>query len=633
MTPFVHDGGPTQEALFAFVAGRLHPEAAGWIGSHVEGCARCQEAMARIDAVRDALEPPPEPPFMRQADLAAVRKRLEHHPWPWSRMAWGTLMGMAAGLVLVLGLRWHQHHGDMRGEVARIESGGLGCTILSRQGDAELLLGDDHQVAQAKLALPIGGALAVAPESRTILRWGGARVAVEGGPSGARVQLVTSRTQTRELKLERGRVVLDVDPLAVGAELAVLTPEARVTVHGTRFLVESSAAGTTVAVDRGRVRVGRRAQTIEVVAGQRLAPGTPGVTTLLPEDTARLEALEPSWIEGPSESLDVLSDVPGALVDVDGVARGRAPLSIALQPGIHLVRVRAEGRLPVEERVEVVAGTPTLFHAELPEPAAVVDEPAEPVELPPRATGHTTHAPKSNVPNAREVLAKARAEVLAGSYEQAIERLDELQLLKAAPVQQARAALLEAQAERLMRRPERAVPLYEMVARGDGPEAEQAQFMLGQTLGRDLRDPARAAAAFAESQRRFSKGIFAEEAAFRRGEALLHAGDTRAGLEALERYLRQFPSAAHADDAHLYVAEARRDRLGDCAGAVPHLKAVGDGRGPRAESALIGAARCLAKIGRGDEARGVWKRYLDGQPHGRYADEARAALATAKSGQ
>jgi tetratricopeptide (TPR) repeat protein len=629
MSTFVHDGGPTQEALFAFVAGRLHPEAAGWIGSHVETCARCQETMGRIDAVREALEPPPEPPFMRQADLAAVRKRLEHQSWPWRRMAWGTLVGMAAGVALVVGLGIRQHRLYEKKAIARAKPG-IGCTIVSRQGDAELDLGDDHQVAQAKLALPVGGTLAVAPESRALLRWGGARVAVEGGATGARVQLQTSHADERELKLERGRVVLDVDPLTVGAELAVVTPEARVTVHGTRFLVESSAAGTTVAVDRGRVRVARRTHDgVDVAAGQRLAPGILGVTPLLPEDTSRLEALEPSLGEGPTESLDVLSDVPGALVDVDGVARGKAPLSIALSPGVHVVRVRAAGRLPVEERVDVVPGTPTLFHAELPEPAAVVDEPAEPVAHDRPAT----HAQKSTVPNAREVLAKARAEVLAGAYERAIERLDELQLLHvAAPVQQARAALLEAQAERLLRRPERALPLYEIVARGDGPEAEQAQFLLGQTLGRDLRDPARAAAAFAESQRRFAHGIFAEEAAFRRGEALLHAGDTRAGLEALERYLRQFPSAVHADDAHLYIAEARRDRLGDCAGALPHLKAVASGRGPRAEVALIGAARCLGKIGRGDEARTTWKQYLDAQPHGRYADEARAALGSAKLG-
>ena len=55
----VHAGGPTEEALFAFRAGRLRPEAAGWIGDHVDSCQRCRRAMARIDSVREALEPPP----------------------------------------------------------------------------------------------------------------------------------------------------------------------------------------------------------------------------------------------------------------------------------------------------------------------------------------------------------------------------------------------------------------------------------------------------------------------------------------------------------------------------------------------------------------------------------------------
>jgi Flp pilus assembly protein TadD len=195
-----------------------------------------------------------------------------------------------------------------------------------------------------------------------------------------------------------------------------------------------------------------------------------------------------------------------------------------------------------------------------------------------------------------------------------------------------RATLLEAQAERLARRPERALPLFDEVARGSGPEAEQAQFLMAQTLGRDLHDPVRAADAYAESERRFSHGIFAEEAALRRGEALLAAGDTAAGIEALERYLRQYPSAPHVDDAHLYLASARRDRLGDCAGAVPHLRAVAEGRGPRAELALIGEARCLRTLGRSDDARAVYAKYLQLQPRGRYADEARmGATASAQT--
>src|SRR5579859_3032742 len=93
VSPLVHDGGPTEEALFAFRAGRLHPEAADWIGAHVDGCTRCRAKMERIDALDEALEPPPEPPFMRQADIAAVRRKLEQSRMPWRRMGWAACAG------------------------------------------------------------------------------------------------------------------------------------------------------------------------------------------------------------------------------------------------------------------------------------------------------------------------------------------------------------------------------------------------------------------------------------------------------------------------------------------------------------------------------------------------------------
>lgn len=604
--PLVHDGGPTEDALFDFVGGRLHPEAAQWIGEHVDGCTRCRAVMARIDAVREALEPPPEPAFMRQSDLATVRRRLEKRRVPWQRMGWAATVGALAGFALVLALKWPTFHHRHAAPDA------VPFALMARQGGADVEVGDDHAVAEAKMALPAGGWLTVAPHSRVVASWAGARLAVEGGPVGARVELAESRVSLRQLKLERGRVVLDVEPLAHGAELAVVTADARVTVHGTRFLVEASPGGTSVAVDRGRVRVVGNGRTVDVAAGLQLQAGAAATTPLTLDEAARLRALESPMALGPTETLDVFADVADAQVAVDGVEYGRAPVSVALPPGTHVVRVRAANRLPVEERVEVVAGTPTLFHAELPELASV-EEPPSAAPAPSPSSG----------PTARELLARARADVLAGAYDRAISRLSDFKQSRPSPVQQARASLLEAQAERLARRPERAVPLLFEVAHGSGSEAEQAQFLLAQTLGRDLRDPVRAASAYAESERRFPHGIFAEESAFRRGEALLAAGDTAAGIEALERYLRQYPSAPHADDAHLYIASARRDRLGDCAGAVPHLRAVADGRGPRAELALIGAARCLRTLGRADEARATYGKYLAVEPHGRYADEAR----------
>src|SRR5207245_1254303 len=102
------------------------------------------------------------------------------------------------------------------------------------------------------------------------------------------------------------------------------------------------------------------------------------------------------------------------------------------------------------------------------------------------ASPSTTTAPLKLTP--AQLLSKARGDVLAGAYDRAIGRLHELAHGTATKVQLARASLLEAQAERLARRPERALPLLDGVARGDGPEAEQAQFLLAQTLGRDLHD-------------------------------------------------------------------------------------------------------------------------------------------------
>lgn len=599
-SPLVHDGGPTEEALFDFRAGRLHPEAADWIGAHVDGCTRCRTKMERIDAIDDALEPPPEPPFMRQANIAAVRRKLERSRLPWRRMGWAACAGALAGFALV----FFFHHAPRRAA----NGDGVGFALVSRQGAADVEVGDDHAVAEAKMALPTGGWLTVGPGARVVAIWAGARVAVEGGPMGARVQLAESRVALRRLKLERGRVALDVEPLAPGAELLVATGDARIAVHGTRFLVEATPEGTAVGVDRGRVRVAGARHTVDLAAGLQILPGLVAPSPLSSDFAQRLSALDAPLAAGPTESLDIFADVADAAVTVDGVEYGRVPLSVAVAPGAHTVRVRAANRLPVEERVDVVAGTPTLFHAELPELSSVDAEPEPRTVLP-------------VAPTAGDLLARARADVLAGAYDRAIARLGELKRRHATRIQLGRAALLEAQAERLARRPERALPLLQTVARGDGPEAEQAQFLMAQTLGRDLHDPVRAADAYAESERRH--GIFAEEAALRRGEALLAAGETRAGIEALERYLRQFPSAPHVDDAHLYLASARRDRLGDCAGAVPHLRAVADGRGPRAELALIGEARCLRTLGRSDDARAAYSRYLQLQPRGRYADEAR----------
>jgi hypothetical protein len=617
----LHAGGPTKDALFDFVAGRLHRDAAQWIGVHVQTCPTCTEAIERLTAVREAMEAPAESPFQRQKDINAVRRRLaEPKRAPRRRFVWlgaGGFLTLAATAALIFFVtRPQPPKNDAPAAVAVAPQKPAPASphgpvtpwsLYARQGAADVEMGDDHATAHARQSLGPGGVLSLQPGARVLARWGAARVAVLGGDKGARVRLEESRPEARTIRLDRGRVELDVDPLGAGQTVAVVTPDARVTVHGTIFLVDVTSRGTHVAVDRGVVRVERGGKIIELREGTHLDPEGTAATPRTKDQPGAFTGFEnaPAMTEVPPETLDVQADAPNATVTVDSVLQGAAPLSIAVTAGSHRVRVIAPGRLPVEETIEVVTGSPALLRAELP--------------LPP---------PEPAVPRTQPalVLKQARADVMAGNYKKAIERLESLRHHKLEATDAARAALLEAEAQRLGHKPQLAVPLLEKVAKSSGPEAEQAQLLLGQTLARDLFDPRRAARAFAESQRRFPKGIFREESAYRLGESLLAAGETREGVEALERYLAEFPRASHADDAHMLVAAARRDRLGDCAGAVPHLRAVAASRGPRAGTALVGHARCLKTLGRTDEAKAAYRRYLEVAPGGRFSDEARAHL-------
>lgn len=68
--------------------------------------------------------------------------------------------------------------------------------------------------------------------------------------------------------------------------------------------------------------------------------------------------------------LAVLSNPPGAVVDVDGMARGTTPLALGEEPpGSHRIRVHLEGHLPFETRAEVGEALRTSVTAELVEVA------------------------------------------------------------------------------------------------------------------------------------------------------------------------------------------------------------------------------------------------------------------------
>ncbi|MFT4979681.1 MAG: hypothetical protein ACI8S6_005593 [Myxococcota bacterium] len=72
----------------------------------------------------------------------------------------------------------------------------------------------------------------------------------------------------------------------------------------------------------------------------------------------------PALAQSPDEgTLNIDSPVAGAQVYIDNDLQGEAPLSVALSPGMHMVRVSADGYDPFVRRIDVPAGAPTELRA------------------------------------------------------------------------------------------------------------------------------------------------------------------------------------------------------------------------------------------------------------------------------
>jgi TolA-binding protein len=223
------------------------------------------------------------------------------------------------------------------------------------------------------------------------------------------------------------------------------------------------------------------------------------------------------------------------------------------------------------------------------------------------------------------VLKSARSALVEGRYAEARDGLANLRTQLAPGQLRDQATILQGQAVRLLGEFQQAADLFEQVSLGAGPQAEQALFLLAQTYGRDLRQPARTAVLWESYQRRFGSGIFLEEAAFRRAEALVASGQHSAGLQALSSYLSDYPQGPRADEVHLLVAAAMMNN-GKWEAALAHTIAVTAPQGRIVEQAQIRRARCLQALGRAQEARALYRAYLEHWPRGELSAEARKQL-------
>jgi TolA-binding protein len=197
--------------------------------------------------------------------------------------AFVAVTAIAAALALLFGARRLVRPPQVpaMGEVARVVSVSGESTLLRVGSSPSALFAEQHVDATDELRSTSGGRAQLA-----LTGAGKARVDISEDTRVRLNQHLAGPDAANEdwLELEQGLVTLQVAKLPLGLELSVQTPDARVTVHGTRFSVQvsprtPSGTVTSVAVTEGRVEVDGRGQVVFLGPGdhwssQTSAPGS-----------------------------------------------------------------------------------------------------------------------------------------------------------------------------------------------------------------------------------------------------------------------------------------------------------------------------------------------------------------------
>jgi hypothetical protein len=167
----------------------------------------------------------------------------------------GWLLAAAGGILVLAGSSvWMAQSWFGQGQAI-----GAGAAVASRGGTTVL----DGQVRTDGAATLSSGAF-VGEAAFTTPGDSSARVVTDGGVLVEVAPATRARVRSASLarvELMDGAVTLDVPPQKPGASVRVVTPDATVTVHGTRFTVTFIAGASTprtcVRVDHGKVSVAR----------------------------------------------------------------------------------------------------------------------------------------------------------------------------------------------------------------------------------------------------------------------------------------------------------------------------------------------------------------------------------------
>jgi hypothetical protein len=317
------------------------------------------------------------------------------------------------------------------------------------------------------------------------------------------------------LDLETGSLLVSAIPGRVGPPLEISTRAGTVTVTGTVLEVEDRDGDVEVRVIRGRVEIA------DGVANEPRAVG-PAEVALLgrggvrptgeQESASAWERITAFDLLDPQAGavVDVRSVPAGALVSVDGADLGRTPVAAAVRAGHRKLEVTLDGRVPVREFVDVLAGQTLTRAFDLlladQQIAALTDD----------------AGPADRAPGAESVAGITPAEMLA------------------------RAQSLRAERDW----PGAARAYRELIRRHPGSDAARSSLVsVAQIELAKLGRPARALKSFGAYLTRVPGGPLTLEAMLGRARALRALGRTDEERVALKRFLDRFPDALQAAQA------------------------------------------------------------------------------------
>jgi ferric-dicitrate binding protein FerR (iron transport regulator) len=525
--------------------------------------ARDQRDEARLVAALRAVEVDDLGPSRLEFERRRLMARLAFQPTPVQRrrrlaLAAGlsaTALAAAAALLFALA--------PVAGTPEEDSTVTLAGTWRLEPGDAisrglPVRVGDG---SRARLELPDGSSVEAAP---------GTRMALLSGDGSA-------------IRLEAGHAVVAVTPRPSPGLFRVVTPEAEVRVHGTVFSVTVDAAGTTVRLHEGEVRLACGDRAVAMQPGHQVVASARGLVALQTFDEEE-RALDARLAPG---------DVPGR-----GVGDGP---------------VLAEG---VPEDVEG-PDAPVADGAGEEEPAEQVAKEAMAGSGPlaTRPAGRTRPVPSLLERVAGHARGQRHEEVLAlteDAWRGPVSSDSELLFHRARSL------------GRLGRWAE-AAGVYRRIADSDRARGPEALYLAADALRR-ARDYAGSAAV--ADRAIAAGGPNADHAWSVKFGALTGLGRYQDAAEAAEAYLAAHPGGAHVGEAHFVRGTGLRleRRWGEAAAAYGRSLERGEGSAAIVEDGRFYRGYCLLMSGQREQGAEALEAYLGEHPYGRHAAKARAAL-------